>query len=467
MPNFRAAGSTRLSWRAYSQIMTEANLLIHLLAACLGLGVQPAPAVTAQESVPGGQEVAPQVAPQAAESPRALAAFRALECLGNDPKANKEVAIPGLRASRAPRRRVGTIGDVTEWRPGTDLVKRDLESIVPKGYSQWSSNLHKKGLRQRGGSYTWVNIGVTAAPDARQLKWGTRDYNCPDRIFRDCDFTRIPQEHGLYVANYGDTTLERCTFLRVGSQGAQWAHRPIPYQQYDADCLPYQKPPVHIVRDSHFVDCGFKGTRPSFNLTYFDPGSSAMPGTLLVENSSFVSCWPEARGDGSRSTGALVLAHMSAAPALDAEVGPMMKSVTLRNVLFDFTRGDRPIAEIRSSAELVIEDCAFIARNHSHPFVLIDRDYSGNDLGGTKTERIVLRNNRSKGATLRLCLQASVEGASEVEIPLDCPGEELVYSGVTGNLISRRKLEGGVAGEAPEGSTEGSTEGGEGAGGQR
>ena len=378
--------------------------------------------------------------------------FNAHDCFENGPGKNKQAAIPRLRESRAPRKRVGTIGDVTEWRPGTSLVKRDMESVVPKGYSQWSSNLHKKGLQVRGGSYTWENIGVTAAPDARQLKWGTREYNSPDRIFRDCDFTRIPQEHGLYVSNYGSTTLEGCTFLRMGSQGAQWAHRPIPYQQYDADCLAYQVPPVHTVRDTHFVDCGFKGTRPSFNLTYFDPGSSAMPGTLLIEDSSFVCYWPEARGDGARSTGALVLAHMSSAPPLDAELGPMMASVTLRNVLFDFTSGDRPIAEIRSAAELVIEDCAFIARSHSQPFVMVDRDSSGNDLGGTKTERIVLRNNRARGVTLRLCLVPSADTPSEIQLPLDCPGEEVVYSGVTGNVISRKAL---APPEAAAGSPEG------------
>lgn len=447
LPPVRAVRSGRPD---YSQGMTSKATRIRLMGALIGLGALGGGDLLAQESSPDPAAAEPDAAAEAKEPP----AFVALDCFGNNPGANKQAAIPRLRGSRAPRRRVGTIGDVTEWRPGAGVVKRNLESVVPKGYSQWSSNLHKKGLRPRGGTYTWENVGVTAAPDARQLKWGTREYNCPDRVFRDCDFTRIPQEHGLYVSNYGDTTLERCTFLRVGSQGAQWAHRPMPYQQYDADCVPYQKPPVHTVRDSHFVDCGFKGTRPSFNLTYFDPGSSAMPGTLLVEDSSFVCLWPEARADGARSTGALVLAHMSAAPPLDPELGPMMKSVTLRNVLFDFANGDRPVVEIRSTAELVIEDCAFIARSHPQPFVLVDRDNTGNDLGGTKTERIVLRNNRSKGMSLRLCLAASVDGPSEVELPLDCPGEELVYSGVTGNLLSRRKLEGDAPGEVTGGAPE-------------
>lgn len=379
--------------------------------------------------------------PKAGAVNGASRSFVAHDQIEASPGANKKVALPALRASRGPRKRVGTIGDVTEWKSGTSVVKRDLESVVPKGYSTWSSNLHRKALVVRGGTYTWDNIGVTAAPDAHQVKWGTRELNCPDRIFRNCDFTKIPKEHGMYVSGYANTTLEGCTFLMVGSQGAQFAHRSVPYQQYDPDCLPYQKPPVHVVRNCHFVDCGFRGARPSFNLTYFDPGTSAMPGTLLVEDCSFVCRWPEVRADGRLSTGAIVVTNMRGAGPLDPELGPMMKSVTLRNCLFDFTGGDREIVDIRSTAEIVIEDCAFIGRKHSSPFVLIDRDNSGNDLNGTKSERIVLRNNLARGVALRLQLRAD-GGPSMVEIPLNCAGEERIYSAVTGNLISKRALTG-------------------------
>lgn len=366
--------------------------------------------------------------------------FVALDQIQSSPADNKKVALPRLRATRAPRKRVGTIGDVKEWKRGTSVVKRNLESVVPKGYSTWSSNLHRKELVVRGGTYTWDNIGVTAAPDAHQLKWGTRELNCPERLFRNCDFTRIPKEHGLYVSSYANTTLDGCTFLMTGSQGAQFAHRSVPYQQYDPDCLPYQSPPTHVVRNCHFVDCGFKGARPSFNLTYFDPGTSSMPGTLLVEDSSFVCRWPEVRKDGHRSTGAIVVTNMRGAGPLDANLGPMMKSVTLRNCLFDFASGDREIVDIRSSAEIVIEDCAFIARQHTRPHVLIDRDNSGNDLNGTKSERIVLRNNRSRGVTMRVQLRSEDSDRSFVEIPLNGPGEERIYSAVTGSLISKRSL---------------------------
>ena len=182
-----------------------------------------------------------------------------------------------MRAERAPRTSVGAIGDVKrgDWTEG-DLLKENLESVVPKGYTQWSSNLHQNYPTPRPGKYTWKNIGVSPEllPElARQLKWGTREYNSSLREFIDCDFTDIPREHGFYVSNYGSTLIDSCSFLRCGSQGAQWAHRERAYQQYDPDCLPYSAKPSHVIRDSHFVDNAYKGDRPSFNATFFHPGS--------------------------------------------------------------------------------------------------------------------------------------------------------------------------------------------------
>jgi len=119
----------------------------------------------------------------------------------------------------------------------------------------------------------------------------------------------------------------------------------------------------------------------------------------------------------------------------------MMKSVTLRNCLFDFTKGDREIVDIRSTAEILIEDCAFIGRKHAHPYVLVDRDNSGRDLNGTKSERIVLRNNHARGVALKIQLRGDDGERSFVEVPLNCPGEERIYSAVTGSLVSKRSLQ--------------------------
>ena len=289
--------------------------------------------------------------------------FRAFDYARNTAEQNKLIAIPSVRESREPRTATGSIPDITRtvWTEG-DLVKENLESKVEKGYRQWNHNVHRNGVDEgegRPGSYLWKNVGVSPELDplAGQLKWGTREYNVGPRMFVDCDFTDIPKEHGLYVSNYADTEIVNCTFLRCGSQGVQWAHRELPYGQYGADTLPYQSKPTHILRDSHFVDNAFKGDRPSFNATYFDPGTSEFPGTLLVENCSFVCDWPEPKavwGGEQRSTGALVVAHMQGNPDLKDQ--NMMEKVHVRNCLFDFTKGDRSLVSIRSADEVIFED---------------------------------------------------------------------------------------------------------------
>jgi hypothetical protein len=303
---------------------------------------------------------------------------------------------------------------------------------VPKGYAQWSSNLHRKQLAYRDGIYYWKNVSVRGAVDARQLKWGTREYNAPDRVFVDCDFTEIWQEHGLYVSNSGNTGLDRCTFVRCGSQGAQWAHRAEPYQQYDADNMPYRQDPMHQVRDSHFVDCAYQGTRPSFNLTYFQPGTSEHPGSLLIEDSSFVANWRIARNDGCRSTGALVVTPgQGNAPLLRQN---MMREVIVRNCLFDFTSGDRSLASIRSADYILFEDCAFIARDHKQPHITIDKDYG--NLGDTKTKLIEFRNCRSSSVVLNILLASDASGQQRSrKHTIDCPGKTLRFDGETGELL--------------------------------
>ena len=366
--------------------------------------------------------------------------FMALRCARNTVEQNKAVALPSMRANRKPRTLVGTIGDVRrgEWKEG-NLIKENLESVVPKGYNQWSSNLHKD-LNPRPGAYTWKNIGVSPElrPElARQLKWGTREFNVSMREFLQCDFTDIPREHGLYVSNYEGTKVDECTFLRCGSQGVQFAHRELPYQQYDADTLPYATKPYHSLRDCHFVDNAYKGDRPSFNATYFDAGTSEFPGTLMVENCSFVADWPEARSDGKKSTGGLVVTHAQGNPDLKDQ--NMMELVHIKNCLFDFTKGDRALASLRSVDEIIIEDSCFIARDHTLPFVTIDKDYG--QMGNTKTKVIRLRNCIGLGGVKVNVLLPLTDGKQiSKKIDLHCPGEEVVIDGVTGEVIRRVAL---------------------------
>lgn len=362
--------------------------------------------------------------------------FRALDAVENTVDQNKELRLPDVRATREPRQPVGTIGDVrrNDWNTGDgDLWKGNMESVVPKGYAQWSSNLHKK-LEVRPGDYTWQNIGVSPGLGADQLKWGTREFNAPFRSFIACDFTEIPREHGLYVSNNGSTEVVGCTFLRCGSQGVQFAHRPLPYQQYDADNLPYAEPPSHVVSNSHFVDNAYKGDRPSFNLTYFNPGTSENPGALLVEDCTFVCNWPEPKfynGRELRSTGAMVVGNMQGNQPLVGN--PMMERVTLRNNLYDYTRSDRALVSLRSCEDIVIEDCCFILRDSAYPLLSVDKYVDSYE---TKSKTLKVRNTHAEGGRAQIHL----EDGSVQWIDIHCPGEEIVIDTVAGVVISRMPI---------------------------
>jgi hypothetical protein len=360
--------------------------------------------------------------------------FWALNCIDNDAATNKLVRLPQLRRMRGPRQDVGTLGDIRgdEWHKGEHLEWEDKNSVVPKGYAQWSSNMHRGKLERRGGSYLWRNISVASGLDATQLKWGTREYNAPQRSFIDCDFTEITQEHGMYVSPSAGATLDACTFLRCGSQGVQFAHRPLPYQQYDGDNMPYDESPHFEFTDCHFVDNAFNGTRPSFNLTLFSPGTSQFPGTVLINDCSFVCDWSAPRADMKRSTGGLVVTPSQGnAPLLGQN---MMHLVHVYNSLFDFTNGDRALAEIRSADEVVFDCCAFIARDHALPFITIDKDYG--NMNDTKTKRIVFKNCRSKGVQLNLLLAADEQGKqASVKHDIHCPDGTLEFDGITGRRI--------------------------------
>ena len=365
---------------------------------------------------------------------------------------NKDRRLLLLRAERGERTRATRIPDLKAW-PSEPTVYADLEIAVSPN-TQWAFNLYRPKSKDLtdlspSGYLEFRNIGIRPGEGATGLKWGSREYNAPDRRFIDCDYTDIPKEHGLYVSNSGDTLLERCTFLRTGSQGAQWAHRPLPYQQYHADNAPYRCPPNHVVRDCHFIDCAYKGDRPSFNLTYFSPGTSENPGSLLIGDSSFVCKWPEPRIDNANSasprirfsSGALVVTPSQGNLPLDPVKGQMMKQVTLRNCLFDFTAGDRAIVELRSIDQIVIEDCCFVARNHTQNSVNIDR-LSGpaKILNGTKSRRLILRNNFARDVVVQLGLGDGTRNTKVVTIPLHTPGDEVVYNALTGEEVARRSL---------------------------
>ena len=346
---------------------------------------------------------------------------------------NKRYIVPRILASRSSR----TIGDLGDIIQGQNWFEDDwiFEDIECYANWLWASNLHKNpDLGERPGKVIWKNVSVTTQPDPyyASMKWGTREYNAPQREFIDCDFYAIPKEHGAYVSNYEGTLVDNCTFVRMGSQGVQFAHRPMDYQQYGPDTRAYSEKPLHILRDSHFIDCAQGGTRPSYNASYFNPGSPTFPGTLLIENCSFVCKWLEPRYDGFQSTGALVVTPMQGNEVLDAN---FMEVVCVKNCLFDFTDPDRSMINIRSTDTVIFEDCCFIVRDTLRGKV--DIDSPTEYLGDSKTQRIILRNCIALGGTkLRVFKRGASSWNDFIEHDLNTYGKEVIINGETGEVIS-------------------------------
>ena len=360
--------------------------------------------------------------------------FVAHEGARNSVEQNKRFIAPYILSTRDSKT-LGTIGNtmVSDWAEG-DVVFEDVSDYTDVG-RQWSANVFKNSdLAQRPGSYSWKNCLVTpsVSPYNAGMKWGLRGYNVPHCEFIDCDFFAIPQEHGLYISNYEGSVVDNCTFIRVGSQGVQFAHRSSPYQQYSADNRPYKKKPIHILRDSHFIDCAQDGTRPGYNASYFNPGSSEFPGTLLIEDCSFVCKWIRPVGYfQSLSTGALAVTPMQGNEPLTDN---FMELVYVKNCLFDFTRGNRGIVNIRSTDTVIFEDCCFIARDHSQPNLNID-SYTQH-MGTSKTQRIILRNCVGVGGVKIRVFQRTPNSSQVVSHDVNTYGREVIINGETGQVIS-------------------------------
>lgn len=353
--------------------------------------------------------------------------------INNTPAQNKGLRIRRQRSGRVHDKTVTTIPDLlaNQWPENPrETVMYERLDVRPGEGNQWAWNVHKgpEPLSRRYNVVHWDQVAVTGSEP--MLKWGTREYNVENRLVTRCDFTDIAQEHGMYISNSGSTRVDESTFLRCGSQGLQFAHRPNPYGQYSGDCMPYQRPPRHEVNDCDFIDNGFKGTRPSFTLTYFDPGSTEWPGIVRVRRSSFVADWSEDGPKGNRSTGAFVLTPAQGGPTIDPTQGDMLSYTEIRDCLCDYTKGDRPVGIVRGSSTLAIIGSCFITRDHPQPF--IDVDSGGEEtLQGMKTKRILIRNCRAKDCRLR------VWGPDKnllVEVDLDTPAEEVWINGITGQV---------------------------------
>lgn len=371
--------------------------------------------------------------------------FRAHDCVENTAAQNKRYIAPHILAARSPRDSDFIPGNILQepgkhwngyqWQNDSgDLV---YENFTLEATSQWGSNLFRNGdtLDRRPGNYIWRNayIGPEMDPFNSGMFWGTREFNTPHREFIDCDFFGIPKEHAIYVDVYEGTVVDRCTFIRVGSQGVQFTHRELPFGQYGASNRSYEAKPLHVLKDSHFVDCAEGGARRSYNASYFNPGNPDYPGTLRVENCSFVTEWLEPAGwFKNRSTGALVVTPMQGNRPITSNI---MELVEIKNCLFDFTDPDRSIVNIRSTDTIVVEDCTFLTRGKSWG-AAVSIDSPNGYTADTKARRIIVRNCVAEGNTQ---LKVTVDDG-EVSHNLHTPGKELIIDGETGAVISERRI---------------------------
>lgn len=374
--------------------------------------------------------------------------FRAHLAAGNTSAQNKRLIVPHILAARSPREYWKGANFVqhapgwnqTEWTEG-DLV---VENKYTETEWHWASNLFQNGLQERPGKYVWRNVLAQPQMDPfyAGMRWGTREYNAPERHFIDCDFFANLDSHGAYISPYSDTTFDRCTFVRCGGQGLQVAYRPLPHAQYGADNRFYEKKPRHVLRDSHFIDCGETGPSRSFSASYFNPGAQGLKGSLLVENCSFVAEFAETFNYfGSLSTGALLVSPMQANPILTTN---MMDRVEVRNCLFDYTKGDRAMATIRATDEVLFEDCMFIAREYG---ASIDINSANGWTGSSKCKRVTLRNCKVEG-TVRLRVYKDDPATWNdwlLDLDMDTEGREVVIDAETGTVLFDRPLNADVS----------------------
>lgn len=379
--------------------------------------------------------------------------FRAHDCAGNTVERNKRYIVPHILKARSEREFWEGANYVqstpgwlqTEWTQG-DLV---VENKYTETEWHWAVNLFQNDYRLRPGKFVMRNVLLQPKMDPlyASMRWGIRSLNTPEVLFEDCDFFANFNSHGAYVSPYEDTTFNRCTFVRCGAQGIQIAYRPKGYSHlvYNGDNRPFAKKPRHVVRDCHFIDCGETGPSRSFAASFFNPGSQEFKGTLLMENCSFVEDYSQPFGYKNwKSTGALLVSPMQNNPIHRTN---MMDKVEVKNCLFDYTNGDRPIATIRATDDVLFEDCQFIARDYN---ATIDINSPNAYTGTSKCKTVTLRNCKVEGSVRVRFFPEEQTSYNHflLELDVETEGREIVVDAVTGTIISDRSLNAEVSPEA-------------------
>ena len=233
---------------------------------------------------------------------------RVLEAATRSSEQNKAAFLPPLRATRAdgpPRKRV--VKSFT-FPPGAAPDMADIDLFAEW---QWAINIARGSAPFAGveldsidktGNVDIARVSFQPNPASdfapKKMKWGMRRYNLGDTTVTDCDFTGIPEEHGIYDNLSGHGLYRGNTFLNLGGQGIQIAHRDEPYQQYKADNIRLKASPLIVQENNHAVDCGRNAARSGFTWTFFDAGSWEHPSTIVLRGCTAVAAWDFTRTAG-------------------------------------------------------------------------------------------------------------------------------------------------------------------------
>ncbi len=343
------------------------------------------------------------------------------------PRENKARYLGRARGSRGARGRRVDRGYT--YPPG---AAPDMADLVIRPAGQWAINVARGGERFVGkrpgsvpktGHVDYARLDIAPAQGSgRQMKWGIRRFNMGDVTVRDCDFTGIPKEHGIYDDVAGHALYRGNTFKELGGQAIQLAHRDQPQGQYGANNMPYTGRATYVLEDNHAVDTGLDASRSGFVWTFFDPGTHRHPASVVLRGCTSVQEWarPRLAGGGRvdadhpravRSPGGLVIQHYQ---HVRPDAPPATELLVVDNCLFDHTASEMPIAAIRGVGLVIIEDSCFLARSHRNPVVDID------DLPGMPSGRVVLQNNASPEG-----MEVWLHVRGERVCSMHCPGERV------------------------------------------
>ena len=264
--------------------------------------------------------------------------FAANYYVNNTTEQNKEIRVPYLLSTRAPRT-VDGAKSLEKWEDAgngqtriklnpnsnttwivDDTTIRDYpgipsyinldanqnlsyDNVALSHAGGWYFNKFKNDMALSPGSLTWNNVLCDYRNNpSGTAQFGTREFNLDDRVFNNCDWYRAPDKyaHGVYLAGTGDFSFNSCTFVNCASQGVQIEYRDGGAEHLDN--VPATKKTNLTFIDTHTIDSGFKGSFSSYDMTVA-VGVSQYPATVLASACSFVSKDPTAAANEYKSWG--------------------------------------------------------------------------------------------------------------------------------------------------------------------